>query len=91
MRDLINRSDALIRCYELKEVRRKWGSKGGQAEIRGIDAVMYALHNLPSEQPERKTAYLIDPHPYGKCSICGQLIDIRDEYNFCPKCGAEMR
>lgn len=44
-----------------------------------------------SAQPERKSAYLIDPNPYGKCSNCGHLIDIRDEYNYCPNCGADMR
>lgn len=50
-----------------------------------------AIRELPTAQPQRKSAYLIAPHPYGKCSNCGQLIDIRDEYNYCPNCGADMR
>ena len=48
------------------------------------------LAKLPSAQPERKIAYLINPNPYGECSECGQLIDIRDGFNFCPYCGARM-
>lgn len=45
---------------------------------------------IPSAHPQIKSAYLIDPNPYGKCSNCGQLIDIRDGYKFCPSCGARM-
>ena len=35
-------------------------------------------------------AHLIKPDPYGECSRCGYLIDIRQEYNYCPNCGACM-
>ena len=35
-------------------------------------------------------AHLIKPDPYGECSNCGYLIDIRQEYNYCPNCGAKM-
>lgn len=35
-------------------------------------------------------AKLINPTPYGECSICGTLIDIRDEFNYCPHCGAKI-
>lgn len=35
-------------------------------------------------------AKLVNPNPYGECSICGYLIDIRQEYNYCPNCGAKM-
>lgn len=49
------------------------------------------LAKLPSAQPERKIAYLINPNPYGERSECGQLIDKRDGFNFCPNCGAYMR
>lgn len=35
-------------------------------------------------------ANLISPNPYGTCSNCNWLIDIRDGFSFCPNCGAEM-
>lgn len=62
------------------------------AMIDGADAELVEgiMELLPSAQPQRKSAYLIDPNPYGKCSNCGQLIDIRDGYNYCPNCGARM-
>lgn len=52
MSDLINRSDALIKCYELKEARRKWDNERGRGEMSGIDAAMCVLHCLPSAQPD---------------------------------------
>lgn len=36
-------------------------------------------------------AKLLDPNPYGLCSHCNYLIDIRDEFNYCPKCGAMLK
>jgi hypothetical protein len=36
-------------------------------------------------------AKLLNAHPYGECSNCGYLIDIREEFNYCPNCGAYMR
>ena len=47
----ISRAAALNECLELAEARRNWGTEEGQAEIRGIDAVMCALHDLPPAQP----------------------------------------
>ena len=35
-------------------------------------------------------AKLLNAHPYGECSNCGYLIDIREEFNYCPNCGARM-
>lgn len=36
-------------------------------------------------------AKLLNAHPYGECSNCGYLIDIREEFNYCPNCGAYMK
>ena len=33
---------------------------------------------------------LLNPNPFGECSLCGYLIDIRDSYNYCPNCGEKM-
>ena len=35
-------------------------------------------------------AKLLNPNPYGSCSICNYLIDIREEFSYCPKCGAML-
>ena len=35
-------------------------------------------------------AKLLNAHPYGECSNCGYLIDIREEFNYCPNCGCRM-
>lgn len=35
-------------------------------------------------------AKLLNPNPYGLCSHCNYLIDIRDGFNYCPNCGAKM-
>ncbi len=35
-------------------------------------------------------AKLLNPNPYGECSRCGCLVDIRGEHNYCPKCGAKL-
>jgi len=37
-----------------------------------------------------KHAKLVNPNPIGECSLCGYLIDIRQEFNYCPNCGAKM-
>jgi Lar family restriction alleviation protein len=35
-------------------------------------------------------AKLLNAHPYGECSNCGYLIDIREEFNYCPNCGCRV-
>ena len=50
MNDSISRQAALNECLELAEARQNWETAEGQAEIRGIDAVMCALHDLPPAQ-----------------------------------------
>ena len=35
-------------------------------------------------------AKLLNPNPYGECARCGCLVDIRDEHNYCPRCGAKL-
>lgn len=57
--------------------------------IRG-DAAK-AVDSIPSADvaPVRH-GRLLNPNPYGECSSCGYLIDIRDSYNYCPNCGAKI-
>lgn len=35
-------------------------------------------------------ARLINAYPYGECSCCGELIDSRDRFRYCPQCGARL-
>ena len=55
-----------------------------------IESYISDMEELPSAEPKRKRAYLINPNPYGECSECGQLIDSRDGFNFCPNCGSYL-
>lgn len=56
------------------------------------DAVI-AITGIPTIEPQRMRvkATLINPNPYGLCSECGYLIDVRDGFNFCPNCGADIK
>lgn len=99
MSDPIDRQAALDECLELAEARRNWGTGEGQAEIRGIDAVMCALHDLPPAQPERKTGKWIfvrgeeAGNALYECSACGKG-DIHApevKVSYCWNCGADMR
>lgn len=60
---------------------------------RGL--TLFGIAELLDEMPVVEAvpvihAKLINPQPYGECSICGTLIDIRDEFNYCPHCGAKL-
>ena len=58
------------------------------------EEAIYELYNRQIKTVENwepvRHGHLINPNPYGECSICGYLIDIRQEYNYCPICGAKM-
>ena len=54
-----------------------------------FDQIVDAQPTIDAE-PVRH-AKLLNAHPYGECSNCGYLIDIREEFNYCPNCGADMR
>ena len=56
------------------------------------------IRTFPSAQPERKKGKWIQKEdPYGffdtipVCSECGHTTKMRETYNFCPNCGADMR
>lgn len=54
-----------------------------------IESYISDIEELPSAETVRH-AKLLNAHPYGECSNCGYLIDIREEFNYCPFCGARM-
>lgn len=53
---------------------------------------MYALiDRQPSiDAVPVKHAKLLDASPVGLCSECGFMMDYREEFNYCPNCGARM-
>lgn len=53
---------------------------------------------MPTIEPERKQGeWIMNTDPYGffdeipVCSECGHTTKMRETYNFCPNCGADMR
>lgn len=52
MSDLISRQDAIDACLKLLEVRRKWDTAEGRAEMRGINAVLCTIYDLSPTLPE---------------------------------------
>ncbi len=75
MSDLISRQETLS---ILSNLNLAWVGYEKVSRLPTIDAVPV------------KHAKLVNPNPFGECSICGYLIDIRQEYNYCPNCGAKM-
>ena len=57
-------------------------------EQYGITGVIEAAPTIDAVPV--KCAKLVNPNPFGECSICGYLIDVREEYRYCPMCGAKM-
>lgn len=53
-----------------------------------IDAIVECAPTIDAEPV--KHAKLVNPNPFGECSLCGYLIDIRQEYTYCPNCGSKM-
>jgi NADH pyrophosphatase NudC (nudix superfamily) len=60
---------------------------------RGLCYVTFLekVQRLPTvdAQPVRH-ARLVNASPYGECSYCGELIDSRDRFRYCPHCGAML-
>ena len=52
MKDMIFRQAAIDAAMELAEARRRWDTSEGRAQISGIDALICAIDDLPSAQPE---------------------------------------
>ena len=82
----IDMTGKLIDAEKLKKHYAWWDDD----ERRTLfDQIVDAQPTIDAE-PVRH-AKLLNAHPYGECSNCGYLIDIREEFNYCPNCGADMR
>ena len=83
----MQKDDVIYRRVAINAIKT-WGLIDGLSEGQAIE-ILADEEKVPSAP--QKIAYLINPHPYGECSNCGQLIDIRDGYNYCPNCGYKLR
>ena len=69
-----NNENVNVTINNFNEPEKEWSREEEAAEL---------------EHPFRH-AVLINPNPVGNCSNCGQLIDIREKFSFCPRCGARL-
>lgn len=81
-------ADAL-KLAVVEEGQRSRRYKIGQTWELNRSEIWTVIDSMPTIE-ERKPGYLICPNPYGKCSECGQLIDIREDYKYCPNCGCKI-
>lgn len=72
-----------------------------KAFFHEMDNVSYVeeedVDKAPTIEERKKGRWEMKPDPYGffdeipVCSECGCTTKMRETYNFCPNCGAEMR
>ena len=86
---VLQKGEKMKKQYLLKYIDKNDLLNGIYSE-NPTDVMSYIANFPTADVVERKTAYLINPNPYGACSECGFLIDIRDKFNYCPNCGARM-
>ena len=90
MSDYIER-DAVIEWVESWLNMDRYYHPNGKHNNIPITELYALLKQIPTaDVVEAKRAHLVIANPYGECSACGMLIDIRDGYNYCPNCGAKM-
>lgn len=77
-------ADALKAVFEEKSSIAVCGVELCKAIISRIDEAPTV-----DVEPVRR-AKLLNAHPYGECSNCGYLIDVREEFNYCPMCGCKI-
>ena len=63
---------------------------GNEHFINGIESVLEYAENLPSADvaPVVHGRWKSYGRNLGKCSNCGEIVNIR--YNYCPNCGARI-
>lgn len=77
-------ADALKAVFEEKSIEAVCGVELCKAIISRID-------NAPTvDAVSVRHARLVNASPYGECSYCGELIDSRDMFRYCPHCGAML-
>ena len=102
--DLISRQAAIEAVEEPISARREWWSVDrARDEIKGLDAAMCEIQNLPTIDPVKHGRWDKDSIAfYWRCSKCGAIVksNLWDVFldpfsshrnlNYCPNCGAQM-
>ena len=91
MNEYIRREDALASVDKRIETLKKdpvFIRKHGYIDLYGIKTILMAVP--AADVAPVVHGRLIKPNPFGNCSVCGFLIDIRDDFSYCPNCGAKM-
>lgn len=98
MDDLIKRSEAFDAIRQWVKMHQYYHpfSKG---KTIPVDEAIDQLERVQAEQPSaQKTGKWIEREdPFGffdtipVCSECGHTTKMRERYNYCPNCGADMR
>lgn len=103
MDDTISRQQAIDTLMELIEARRQWISNSSE-EIRGIDAAICALEDLPAvptkigkweERTVGEVGKAVEQIQSARCSACGlyhttPYLYYFKNYPYCPNCGEKM-
>lgn len=84
----------LIDADKFKDNMKYVCDSGGWLEPVTTAVKEYVVKNIDAQptvdaEPVRH-AILINASPYGECSCCGELIDSRDRFRYCPYCGARL-
>lgn len=78
---------------------QKWNKQPGleetqlraeQAEITFWECILRLDKQPTVEAQPVRHARLVNASPYGECSCCGEPIDSRDRFRYCPQCGARL-
>ena len=92
--------DTIYRQDAINEIEERKNANGYRnvAVISELNRLEGYIMQLPSAHPERKKGKWIEKEdPYGffnsipVCSECGCTTKMRERYNFCPNCGADLR
>ena len=106
MDDLISRKMAIDALWEEREAleaymeeclkKECFASRAyAKTERNRIEEDIYILEHLPSAQKKGEWIEQVDLYGFFDtipgCSECGHTTKMRERYNYCPNCGADMR
>ena len=103
MADYIKREDAVIKAKQAVFATFRYGKTPTENAVYENIDIAFKEQYLPSaDVVEVKHGEWVDggvdgvgacgiEYRYNKCSVCGYEYSFPMKYNFCPRCGADMR